>query len=78
MTTDKQDSDATRTIGADAAGRKLSPQARRALEEAAARRAAKNAAAAKAMAARKEIGGCDGPEPVRYGDWEVKGRASDF
>ncbi len=26
----------------------------------------------------KEIGGTDGPEPTRYGDWERKGIASDF
>jgi len=26
----------------------------------------------------KEIGGPKGPEPTRYGDWEVKGRCSDF
>ena len=26
----------------------------------------------------KEIGGRDGPEPTRYGDWENKGIASDF
>ena len=25
-----------------------------------------------------ELGGRNGPEPVRYGDWEVKGLASDF
>ncbi len=25
-----------------------------------------------------EIGGPKGPEPTRYGDWEVKGRCSDF
>ena len=25
-----------------------------------------------------EIGGRDGPEPVRYGDWEKKGIAVDF
>lgn len=25
-----------------------------------------------------EIGGPQGPEPTRYGDWEVKGRCSDF
>ena len=25
-----------------------------------------------------EFGGRDGPEPVRYGDWEKKGIASDF
>jgi hypothetical protein len=26
----------------------------------------------------KEIGGPKGPEPTRYGDWEVKGRCIDF
>jgi homeobox protein ESX1 len=26
----------------------------------------------------REIGGPKGPEPTRYGDWEQKGRASDF
>lgn len=26
----------------------------------------------------KEIGGPSGPEPTRYGDWEQKGRCTDF
>ncbi|MBR0662662.1 succinate dehydrogenase assembly factor 4 [Neoroseomonas oryzicola] len=26
----------------------------------------------------KEIGGPTGPEPTRFGDWERKGRVSDF
>jgi len=26
----------------------------------------------------EEIGGRDGPEPTRYGDWEVGGRCTDF
>lgn len=26
----------------------------------------------------KEIGGAPGPEPTRYGDWEHKGRCTDF
>ncbi len=26
----------------------------------------------------KEIGGRDGPEPTRYGDWEKAGRCIDF
>jgi serine/threonine-protein kinase RsbW/sigma-B regulation protein RsbU (phosphoserine phosphatase) len=26
----------------------------------------------------KEIGGPSGPEPTRYGDWEVNGRCTDF
>ena len=54
--------------------RVLPPAALRALEEAAARRAAQGQPAP----APKEIDGRGGPEPVRYGDWEVKGIASDF
>ena len=27
---------------------------------------------------QKEIGGRDGPEPTRYGDWEKNGRCIDF
>ncbi len=51
----------------------LPPAAKRALAEAAARRKAE------AEAQRpKELGGREGPEPVRYGDWEKKGIAVDF
>jgi len=57
------------------AQRKLSPAARRALAEAAARRAEIDRRAA-ALAAERN--GRKGPEPVRYGDWEIKGLASDF
>jgi len=53
----------------------LTPAAARALAEADARR--RQAEAAKARQAT-EIGGRGGPDPVRYGDWEVKGIASDF
>jgi hypothetical protein len=35
-------------------------------------------APAKPTAAPREIGGPKGPEPTRYGDWEVNGRCSDF
>jgi hypothetical protein len=28
--------------------------------------------------APKEIGGPKGPEPTRYGDWELNGRCIDF
>ena len=28
--------------------------------------------------AKKEHGGCKGPEPTRYGDWEHNGRCTDF
>ncbi|SEN31871.1 Protein of unknown function [Pseudorhodobacter antarcticus] len=53
----------------------LAPAAQRALAEAAARRAQ---ADAKTAAMPKELGGRDGPEAVRYGDWEKKGIAIDF
>ena len=36
------------------------------------------AAPAKRPAVPREIGGPKGPEPTRYGDWEVNGRCSDF
>ena len=51
----------------------LDPAARRALEEARARR--KSGQAARRP---RELGGREGPEPTRYGDWENKGIASDF
>lgn len=56
-----------------APGKALTPAARRALEEAAARRAAEHA-----RALPPEQGGRDGPEPTRFGDWEKKGVAVDF
>lgn len=55
----------------------LTPAATRALAEAAERRAAIDAAAASLRQVR-EIQGREGPEPVRFGDWENKGIASDF
>ena len=51
----------------------LPPAALRALAEAEARRQT-----AKNTPLPKELGGRDGPEPVRYGDWEKKGLAVDF
>jgi hypothetical protein len=29
-------------------------------------------------AAAREVGGRDGPEPTRFGDWELRGRCIDF
>ena len=55
--------------------RVLTPEAQRALAEAQARREAAEAAAATAPT---EIAGRGGLDPVRYGDWEVKGLTSDF
>ena len=31
-----------------------------------------------AVPATKEIGGREGPDPTRYGDWEKNGRCIDF
>jgi hypothetical protein len=53
----------------------LPPAAKRALAEAAERR---KKAEQQARNLPKELGGRDGPEPVRYGDWEKKGIAIDF
>ena len=64
-------------LTAAAPAREPSPAARRALAEAEARRAAYDRRAAEARPV-KEIDGRQGPEPVRYGDWELKGITSDF
>ena len=57
----------------DTAPRDLPPAAQRALAEAEERRKQANA-----QPLPPELGGRDGPEPVRYGDWEKKGLAIDF
>ena len=51
----------------------LPKAAKRALAEAEERRKK-----AKERELPKELGGREGPEPVRYGDWEKKGIAVDF
>ncbi len=57
-------------------GRKpLSPEAERALAEADARR---KAGVNGGGTPRAEVGGRSGPDPVRFGDWEKGGIASDF
>ncbi|WP_171123228.1 MULTISPECIES: DUF1674 domain-containing protein [unclassified Ruegeria] len=53
----------------------LPPAAQRALAEAEERR---RKAEEKAKESPKELGGRDGPDPARYGDWEKKGIAIDF
>jgi len=55
----------------------LTPQAQRALKEAQERREAQQRAN-KEKAGKTEIGGRDGPDPARYGDWEKDGIVSDF
>lgn len=51
----------------------LPPAAQRALAEAEERRKQKDDAPRPV-----ELGGRDGPDPSRYGDWEKKGIAIDF
>ncbi|WP_020181000.1 succinate dehydrogenase assembly factor 4 [Methylopila sp. M107] len=55
----------------------LTEAAARALAEAEARRADQARIEAE-LARTREIDGRKGPDPVRYGDWEAKGIASDF
>ena len=56
--------------------RTLTPQAQRALAEAEERRRVAREAAATDRP--REIHGRGGSEPVRFGDWEIKGLAVDF
>lgn len=78
-TTSKSSTETATTAAVDTPTRPrfedLPPAAQRALKEAEERRKAADAAA---VARPKELMGRDGPEPVRYGDWELKGIASDF
>ncbi|MEO1610920.1 MAG: DUF1674 domain-containing protein [Pseudomonadota bacterium] len=53
--------------------RRIEDAAQRALEEAKARKKDE-----KAQNLPTELGGRDGPEPTRYGDWEKDGILSDF
>ena len=55
--------------------KRLSAAAERALKEAEERR--RKAERAQPEPA-SEVGGRDGPDPVRYGDWEKDGLVSDF
>jgi hypothetical protein len=56
----------------DSKARELPPAGQRALAEAEARRAKAK------PAPTPELNGRGGLDPARYGDWEVKGLASDF
>jgi hypothetical protein len=81
---DKSDSANRRTTGtsnaqdalpASAENKDITSAAQRALQEAEARRAAIDR---QQNDRPKELQGPEGPDPVRYGDWEKKGIASDF
>ena len=52
---------------------RIAEAAKRALKEASARKTAANP-----VELPEELGGRDGPEPIRFGDWEKKGIAIDF
>ena len=65
------------TIEDGTAPRDLSPAAQRALAEARERRRLAEEVAGAVIKA-PEIDGRGGAEPVRFGDWEVKGLATDF
>jgi hypothetical protein len=59
-------------------GASKADRVRAAGERARAEAQARRTAAQWGTRAPREIGGADGPEPTRFGDWEAKGRASDF
>jgi hypothetical protein len=70
-----RDADAeTQASQASEEARPLTPEARRALAEAEARRRQ----TAPSPEAPTEVGGRNGPEPTRFGDWETSGIVSDF
>ena len=73
MPTDPQSNSKEQTP--HAGERPLTPEAERALAEAAARRAEQ---ARQEAETPKEQGGRGGLEPTRYGDWEKDGLTSDF
>lgn len=75
MTDTPKETAADGETAAEAPRKPLSPAAQRALAEAEERR---RLAEENAVARPKELNGRDGPEPVRYGDWENKGIACDF
>lgn len=60
-------------MSADSREERLAAAAARALTEAEERRRSRQAAGLPT-----EVGGRQGPEPTRFGDWERKGIVSDF
>ena len=65
-----------RSLPESGSERRLTAEARRALDEAAARRAEAQALDRKNY--ESEVGGREGLDPIRYGDWEKDGIISDF
>ena len=75
MTDRKSGQTEARSEPGSTAQQKLPPPALRALAEAEARR---KSYLEREAAVPRELGGRGGKDPVRYGDWEVKGLAADF
>jgi hypothetical protein len=71
MNNDPREPDVRHEAG-ESGARELPPEAQRALKEAEARRAEARPIPS------PELNGRGGLDPARYGDWEVKGLASDF
>ena len=64
--------------GSDETDRTVQRRVREAAERALAEAVARRRSAPEGADAPREIDGRGGKEPVRYGDWEVRGLASDF
>jgi hypothetical protein len=73
MTNNLNDSHENNDVALIEQPRPMTPEAMRALKEAQERRDA-----GPKHVLPKELGGRGGEEPVRYGDWEIKGLAADF
>lgn len=72
---DKQHATPGGVPGKPGSKRPVPAAARRALDEAEARRKARER---QSEISQDEVDGRDGPDPVRYGDWEKRGIVSDF
>jgi hypothetical protein len=70
-----QNGESANNLDTPVTAKKLSPAAKRALAEAEARRAEIDRETADRPVEHSGRGGLD---PVRYGDWEIKGIVSDF
>ena len=57
---------------------KTEAEKRQAAQQAALKEAEQRRATLTSGPRPKEQGGQEGPEPTRYGDWEQKGRCTDF
>ncbi|HFB2048926.1 MAG: DUF1674 domain-containing protein [Hyphomicrobiaceae bacterium] len=75
-TLSNNDLDANSEVFTEEDTRLLTPAAKRALAEAEERR--RQASRTEDGKEIRELGGRSGPDPVRYGDWENSGIASDF